>query len=77
MVTYDPRNMDWPEYCALMTELFSNNSLNVVDEKDWKEWVNAISNIGNICQSGIPDARLFDNWKDWAEQMVGIMSLQP
>lgn len=77
MVAYDPRNMEWPLYCALMTELFSNNSINTVEEKDWRDWVNAISNIGNICQNGIPDARLFENWQDWAEQMVGIMSLQP
>lgn len=75
MIVYDPRNMEWDYYCSLMAELFSASDIGTVPEGDWRTWADGISNIGYFGQSGIPDSRGFDTWQDWAEQMVGIMSL--
>ncbi len=76
MVCYDPRGMDWPQYCALMTELFSASGLTKpVDEAHWREWVDALNGIGYFVNSGIPDHRNFSTWQEWASQMVGIMSI--
>ena len=75
MIVYDPRNMEWPQYCALMAELFSSNDIGTVPEDHWRDWVNGLSNIGNFSQSGVPDARGFETWQDWAQQMVGIMNV--
>lgn len=75
MVVYDPRNLSWDIYCAMMAELFASNDLGTVPEENWREWVDGISGIGNFNNSGIPDARLYDSWQEWAENMVGIMSL--
>lgn len=75
MVTYDPREMDWDQYCALMAELFAGNQLGTVPEENWQDWVNGIVGIGYFGNSGVPDASGFDNWQDWAEQLVGIMSI--
>jgi len=75
VVTYDPRGMEWDQYCALMAELFAPNQLGTVPEKDWKEWVNGINGIGYFVQSGIPDARAYDDWRDWASALCGIMSI--
>jgi hypothetical protein len=75
MVTYDPRNMEWPLYCSLMAELFSSNDIGTVPEENWRQWVDGINALGNFGQSGVPDSRGFETWQDWAEQMVGIMSI--
>jgi len=75
MVTYDPRNMEWPLYCSLMAELFSSNDIGTVPEENWREWVDGINALGNFGQSAVPDSRGFETWRDWAEQMVGIMSI--
>jgi len=75
MVTFDPRNMEWPLYCSLMAELFSSNDIGTVPEENWREWATALSQLGNFGQSGVPDSRGFEKWQDWAEQLVGIMSL--
>ena len=75
MTTYDPRNMSWDLYCSLMAELFAAQQLGTVDESDWRKWVNGLNGIGIFAVVGVPDARLFDDWQDWAENLVGIMSV--
>ena len=77
MVTYDPRGMDWNQYCKLMEELFASNQLGHVPEERWRDWVDGMNGIGYFVQSGVPDHRLFDNWQDWAKNLMGIMSIQP
>ena len=76
MVTYDPRGMDWSQYCKLMEELFASNQLGHVPEERWRDWVDGMNGIGYFVQSGVPDHRLFDNWQDWAKNLIGIMSIQ-
>ena len=76
MVAYDPRNMTWDFYCALMAELFASNQLGTVPETHWREWVDGMNGIGNFNNSGIPDSRGFATWQDWACQMVGIMNVE-
>ena len=75
MITYDPRGMEWDRYCKLMEELFAPNQLGNVDEEHWREWVDGMNGIGYFVQSEIPDSRGFSSWRDWAERMVGIMSV--
>ena len=77
MITYDPRNMEWDQYCKLMEELFAPNQLGHVPEEEWKIWVDGMNGIGYFVQSGVPDARNFEDWREWAMQMVGIMDLTP
>ena len=76
MVTYDPRNMEWDLYCSLMAELFASNEIGTVPEDQWREWVNGLNGIGLFEQSAIPDQRMCETWQEWAEKMVGIMSIQ-
>lgn len=75
LITYDPRGMDWNQYCKLMEELFAPNQLGHVDEAHWVDWVDGMNGIGYFTQSGIPDARQFSDWRDWASAMCGIMSI--
>lgn len=75
MTAYDPRGMDWDEYCKLMCELFASRQLAYVTEEHWQSWVDGFSTFGGLEQSGLPDSRGFDNWQDWAERAVGILNV--
>lgn len=77
MITYDPRNMEWEQYCALMAELFAPNQLGTVPEDEWRHWATGMNGIGYFVESGIPDPAMYDDWRDWASAMVGIMSVIP
>jgi hypothetical protein len=76
MTTYDPRNMEWDYYCALMNELFAGNQLGTVPEREWRSWVDALVGIGYFSNSNVPDSKSYLSWQAWAENMVGIMSLE-
>lgn len=75
MVTFDPRNLTWDTWCARMAELFAANQLGTVPEDKWQDWAAGMQGIGYFVESGIPDARGYDNWQSWAENLVGIMSV--
>jgi hypothetical protein len=75
--TYDPRMMTWDQWCKLTEEQFAPNQLGHVDEKDWRKWVDGLNGIGYFVQSGVSDHRGFSNWRDWAKQFMGTMSVSP
>ena len=75
MIVFDPRDMVWDDWCARMAELFAGQQLGTVPEESWQDWANGMQGIGYFTQSGIPDARGFDDWKEWAKSVVGIMSI--
>ena len=77
MIAYDPRGMDWPQYCKLMAELFAPQQLGFVTEENWRTWVDGLNGIGYFVESGIPDHRPYETWQDWAQALVGIMSVVP
>jgi hypothetical protein len=58
-----------------MNELFAPQQLGTVEEERWKEWVDGLNGIGYFVQSGVPDATGFSDWRDWAQQMAGIMNI--
>ena len=68
---YDPRNMTWDYWCALMSELFAANQLGTVIEKDWTTWADAMAGIGRF--TGIPDSRGFNTWQEWAFAINNIL----
>ena len=61
---YDPRDMSWDAWCALMAEQYAANQLGTSPESQWREWANALSGIGRF--PGAPGALGFDKWQDWA-----------
>jgi hypothetical protein len=64
---YDPRNLTWDYWCALMSELFAANQLGTVPEAQWLDWANALAGIGRF--TGAPDGRNFATWQDWAQAL--------
>jgi len=75
MVTYDPRYMEWDEWCPLMSELFASQQLGIAPEEDWQQWADGMAGISNFMADGIPDSRGFDDWRDWASALVGIVNV--
>ena len=68
---YDPRNLSWDMWCALMAELFAANQLGVVSEDRWREWADALSGIGRF--AGVPGANGFELWQDWAFALANAL----
>jgi hypothetical protein len=68
---YDPRNLTWDAWCALMSELFAANQLGVSPEAQWREWANALSGIGRFV--GCPGAHGFATWQDWAFALANAL----
>lgn len=64
---YDPRELSWDYWCALMAELFSSNQIGTAPEDRWQEWANSICGIGRL--AGVPDSRGFERWQDWASAL--------
>jgi len=60
-----------------MEEQFAPNQLGHVTEDKWRQWVDGMNGIGYFAQSGIPDHRGYNDWREWAKAMVGIMSVDP
>ena len=76
MVIYDPRNLSWDEWCSYMAELFAPQQLGTVTEDKWVDWAIGMIGIGYFTNSGVPDPRGFTDWRDWAERMVGVMTIK-
>ena len=77
MIVYDPRYMNWNNWCALMAELFASQQLGTAPEEKWREWASGMAGIGYFNSSGIPDPRGFRTWKEWAVRVVDALSVQP
>lgn len=75
MTTYDPRGMEWDQWCSLMAELFAAQQLGTAPETDWKNWGNAMAGIGYFMNSGVPSTTQFETWQEWAQNLVGIMNI--
>ena len=75
MTTYDPRNMRWDDWCSLMAELFAAQELGTLPEDRWREWGDGMAGIGYFMNSAVPSTHQYETWQDWAENLVGIMSI--
>jgi len=75
VTTYDPRNMLWDNWCSLMAELFAAQELGTLPEDRWREWGDGMAGIGYFMNSGVPSTHQFATWQEWAENLVGIMSI--
>ena len=75
--TYDPRGMTWDYWCKLTEEQFAPQQLGHLPEEQWRKWVDGMVGIGYFLNSGVPDSRGFENWQEWAQTFMGIMSVDP
>ena len=74
-LVYDPRYHTWDSWACLMCELYSTQNLMFPGpESEWKNWADGLKAIDVFTNEAVPDSRIFDNWQDWAEQLVGSVN---
>lgn len=76
-VVYDPRFHTWDSWASLMCEAYAEQQLMIpASEDQWRDWADGMTAIGYFNNSGVPDSRNFENWQDWAQALVGIVSVE-
>lgn len=74
-LVYDPRFHSWDSWAALMVEAYGAQQLEIpTGEADWKSWAAGLKGIDLFSKDAVPDPYVFDDWKEWAEQLVNVVS---
>lgn len=76
MTFVDPRFIptftEWADYMYPTLEEYG-----VVEQvtygSDWKSWAAGLLSLNSINQKGVPSPYQFDNWRDWATRLVGVL----
>ncbi len=64
---YDPRNMEWNYWTALIAESYEAQQLMwPVPEERWKDFALSICSIALFSNFAVPSPIGFDRWQDWA-----------
>jgi len=74
-IIYDPRYHTFESWASLMVELYAAQNLSIpTASTNWKDWAAGLKAIDVFTNEGIPDPYQFDDWENWAEALVGIIS---
>lgn len=74
-IVYDPRYHTFESWAPLMVELYAAQNLSApTSSTKWQDWAAGLKAIDVFTNEGIPDPYTFDDWKTWAEALVGIIS---
>jgi hypothetical protein len=58
-----------------MCELYAAQQLEIPSpQTDWKIWGNGIRAIDVFSNEAIPMADAFNNWQDWAQELVNAVN---
>ena len=64
---YDPRNMEWSYWNALIAEQYESQQLMwPVPEERWQDFALSVCSIALFSNYGVPSPIGFDRWQDWA-----------
>jgi len=74
-LVYDPRGHTFESWASLMCELYAAQQLEIPSpQTDWKIWGNGIRAIDVFSNEAIPMADAFNNWQDWAQELVNAVN---
>jgi hypothetical protein len=71
IVIPDPRNMEfeaWSTWTAFLTQTV--NVAPMVDEETWQIWAERFINATNLRKYNMPNPYQYQDWHDWAFQMM-------
>jgi hypothetical protein len=72
---YDPRFHTFDSWASLMCELYATQQLEIpTANTDWKLWGNGIRAIDVFANEAIPMTDSFNNWQDWAQELVNAVN---
>jgi hypothetical protein len=76
-LVYDPRGHSFESWSALMCEAYAAQQLAInIKEEKWRDWATGIMAIDVFQNNSVPDPYLFNNWRDWAENLVNVVNQQ-
>ena len=74
-LVYDPRYHTFASWSALMCEGYAAQQLEInCPEERWKEWAAGLVGIDIFQSEAVPSPYQFDNWQDWATQLVNSVN---
>lgn len=73
----DPRGMTVTDWCHQMVQNLAPimNAPKLLDPKEWREWAMSVTSNPSIRKFQPPDPNFFEDWQDWAERFVQVVSL--
>jgi hypothetical protein len=74
-LVYDPRYHTFESWASLMVEAYGGQQLEIPNEgTDWKGWAAGLKGIDIFVNDAAPDPYIYDNWDDWAAQLVNTVN---
>jgi len=74
-LVYDPRGHTFESWASLMCELYAAQQLEIPTPfTDWKTWGDGIRAIDVFANEAIPMTDNFDDWMQWAEELVNAVN---
>lgn len=74
-IPYDPRHMEFEDWACLMVELYGAQNLEIPTHgTEWKGWAVGLLGIDVFTNEAAPNPYSFDNWRDWAQQLIGAVN---
>jgi len=72
---YDPRYHTFESWASLMVEQYAAQQLEIPNANtDWKEWGQGLKAIDVFSNEAIPGTRNYDDWQEWAAQLMNAVN---
>jgi hypothetical protein len=72
---YDPRYHTFDSWASLMCEQYAAQQLEIpTSTTDWKEWGQGLKAIDVFSNEAIPGTRNYNDWQEWAMQLVNSVN---
>jgi hypothetical protein len=74
-IPYDPRYMEFDDWAALICEQYGAQNI-VIPFKgmNWQDWAAGLLAIDIFANEAAPNPYTFNDWRDWAEQLIGAVN---
>lgn len=74
-IPYDPRFMEFEGWACLMVELYGAQNLEIPTyDTEWKGWAAGLLAIDVFTNEAAPNPYAYDDWKEWAQQLIGAVN---
>lgn len=69
-----PTFQEWADYMYPTLEEYGVVE-KVIYGSDWKSWAAGLLSINGLSQRGAPSPYQFDDWREWAMRLNGVLEL--
>lgn len=65
-----PEGATWEAWNGDLLHYFGEEPLPMVDEDNWQDLANAVTNLATFNNFALPDPQGFETWQDWASELI-------